>query len=375
MSALSRFLPAVPPAPPLVLVRGDVFFVRRVALLAGEPAGPQVALALEGMAPFPPEQLYFGHVAAPDGGSALVFAMFRRRFAADDTADWDGARLVAPEFLALLGARPGDGAGAVLHVGAERVTALAWEAGQELPAAVMCREGGPETAEAFWVDFSARANLSQSVRRERLDGELSLVQTGDGAVAARVGAAEAGVLAGAWAETADVRDPDFLTARRIEGVRSLWLWRGVLGAVALLVLSATLDIGGLVLGVMAGKRVAQVKSQEEAVHQTETAQTLANRIAELSEKRLMPFEMLLILNPARPDSVVFQRAVTRGLLKLEVEAQAANAEDVGRFSNALKANAGIASAVTRDVRARDGVTSFVLDVEFKSEALKNGGAL
>lgn len=375
MSALSRFLPAVPPAPPLVLARGDVFFVRRVPLVAGEPAGPQVALALEGMAPFPPEQLYFGHVAASDGATALVFAAFRRRFSADDTIEWDGARLVAPEFLPLLKTRPGDGAAALLHVGAGRVTAMAWEAGQELPFAVLCREGDAETADAIRAEFAERAGLEESTLLKRSEGALALSEGGDGSVTARVADADLGVLPVAWAETADVRDPDFLVARRVEGVRSLWVWRGVLGAVALLVLAATLDLGGVVLGMMAGKRMAQVKAQEDAVHQTETAQTLANRIAELSEKRLMPFEMLLILNPARPDSVVFQRAVTRGLLKLEVEAQAANAEDVGRFSNALKSNKGVASATTRDVRAREGVTSFILDVEFKAEALKNGGAL
>lgn len=352
-----------------------MFFVRRVPLVAAEPAGSQVALALEGMAPFPPEQLYFGHVAAADGASALVFAAFRRRFSAEDTLEWDGARLVAPEFLPLLKSRPGDGASAVLHVGAGRVTALAWEAGQELPFAVLCREGGAETAEAVRAEFAERAGLDAETLLKRSEGDLALVEGGDGAVTARVGTKDLGALPAAWAETADVRDADFLMAKRVEGVRSLWLWRGVLGAVALLVLSAALDVGGVVLGMVADKRKAQVKAQEEAVHQTETAQTLANRIAELSEKRLMPFEMLLMLNPDRPDSVVFQRAVTRGLLKLEVEAQAANAEDVGKFSNALKANKGVAAATTRDVRAREGVTSFVLDVEFKAEALKNGGAL
>lgn len=352
-----------------------MFFVRRVPLAAGEPAAPQVALALEGMAPFPPEQLYFGHVASADGATALVFAAFRRRFSADDTMEWDGARLVVPEFLPLLKTRPGDGQAAVLHIGEGRVTALAWEAGQELPFAVLCREGDAETAEAIRAEFAQRAGLDEATLLKRSEGALALAEAGDGAVSARVDAKDHGALPAAWAETADVRDPDFLVARRVEGVRSLWLWRGVLGAVALLVLSASLDVGGLVLGVVAGKRAAQVKAQEDAVHQTETAQTLANRIAELSEKRLMPFEMLLILNPERPDSVVFQRAITRGLLKMEIEAQAANAEDVGRFSNALKVNRGVAAATTRDVRAREGVTSFILDVEFKPEALKNGGAL
>jgi hypothetical protein len=136
-----------------------------------------------------------------------------------------------------------------------------------------------------------------------------------------------------------------------------------------------LDVGAGVLGAVTKRREARIAAQAPDVRQTETAQTLANRIAELSEKRLKPFEMLALINPARPESVVFQRAVTRGLLKIEIEAQAQNAEDVGNYARSLKEQPGVASAAARDIRAREGITSFILDVEFKAEALKNGGAL
>ena len=135
MSALSKYLPSLPPAPPLVLARGDVFFTRRVPLAPGEPVAPQVALALEGMAPFPPEQLYYGHLPAADGQSALVFAAFRRRFDAGEIAVWDTAAMVTPEFVALLVSHPA-GDGVTLHIGAERITAMAWKSGDTLPAAV-----------------------------------------------------------------------------------------------------------------------------------------------------------------------------------------------------------------------------------------------
>ncbi len=116
-------------------------------------------------------------------------------------------------------------------------------------------------------------------------------------------------------------------------------------------------------------------AQKAPVAQIEEAQLLANRIGELSEKRLMPFEMLALINPARPDSIIFQSIVTRGLLGLEVSAQAANASDVGSYANALEALPAIATVATGEVRSRDGVTTFVLSLEFKPEALRNGGAL
>lgn len=373
--SLSRFLPAVPPAPPLLLARGDAFFIRRVELTAGEPAGPQVTLALEGMAPFPPEQLYFGHYAAADGSAALVFAAFRRRFSIEETEGWDGAAFVTPEFGPLLAARPGTGEGVVVHLGEARVTALAWRAGLELPVATVVRPGGEEAVLPLLTEVFERAGLSERAEVRRVEGAVGFQSTHDGALTAIAAGAPLGAWPVAWCETGDVRDPDFLTARRRAEVRDQWLWRGLLGAVALLVLAATVQVGAGVLGFLARRSEAKVAAQAPAVQQTETARELATRIAELSEKRLMPFEMMELINPARPDTVVFQRAVTRGLLKLEVEAQAQNAEDVGNYARALKEQPGVASAAARDVRARDGVTTFILDVEFKAEALRNGGAL
>ncbi len=379
MSALSRFLPAVPSAPPLLLARGDAFFVRRVDLAAGESLGPQVTLALEGMAPFPPEQLYFGHLPAADGSAALVFAAFRRRFSAEETEAWEGAALVTAEFAPLLAARPGAGGsatdGAVVHVGEARVVALAWRAGLELPVATLVRTGGEESVDAVLAELFERAGLPADAGVRRIDGPLALTAAADGSVTARAGETVLGPWPAEWVRSSDVRDTEFLAARRRAEVRDRWLWRGLLGAAALLVLAAVLDVGSGVLGALTKRREAQIAAQAPNVRQTETAQTLANRIAELSEKRLMPFEMMALINPARPESVVFQRAVTRGLLKIEIEAQAQNAEDVGNYARTLKEQPGVASAAARDIRARDGVTSFILDVEFKAEALKNGGAL
>lgn len=379
MPALSRFLPEVPPAPPLLLARGDAFFVRRVELGAGEPVGPQVTLALEGMAPFPPEQLYFGHLSSADGSAALVFAAFRRRFSPEETEAWDGAALVAPEFAPLLAARPGAAGraddGAVLHVGESRVIALAWREGLELPVSVVVREGGEDAIDMVLTELFERAALPADARVVRVEGPLALSAAADGAITATAGDSALGPWPAEWAETADVRDPEFLASRRRSAVRDQWLWRGLLGAVAVLVLAVTLDLGAGVLGALTRRREAKIADQAETVRHTETAQALANRIAELSEKRLMPFEMMALINPSRPDSIVFEQVTTRGLLKLEVRAQAQNAEDVGKYTSALKNEPGIAAAEARDTRSREGAMSFVLDVEFKPEALKNGGAL
>jgi hypothetical protein len=218
-----------------------------------------------------------------------------------------------------------------------------------------------------------RAEFGADVTVQPLTGTLALLPGSNGGFEAKCEGRSLGILPADRMAGADVRDPGFLLERRRAERRDVWLWRGLLGVAALLALAALLDAGAAAFGLYGGKLRAQVAAQTPAVRQTETAQALANRIAELSEKRLMPFEMLALINPARPDSVVFQRVVTRGLAALEVEAQAGNAEDVGGYSNALKALPALASVKTRVDGVRDGVTRFVLNLEFKPEALRNGG--
>ncbi|MCX6938524.1 MAG: hypothetical protein NTU80_11630 [Verrucomicrobia bacterium] len=373
MRALSRFLPSAPPPSPCLLARGEAFFVRRATLVADEPAAAQLLLAVEGMAPFPPEQLYHGHVLSADGRTALVFAGFRRRFTAEETAEWATAAMVTAEFVPLL-AVSGEGDRIVVHASGERISALAWRSGQDLPEAVLVRQGGEDALQAVLQELRARVNFGADVTLQQLTGTLALLPESNGAFEALCEGQSLGSVPAARLVGADVRDPDFLLERRRAEQRDVWLWRGLLGVAALLALSALLDLGAGVFGLYGGKLRAQVVAQTDAVRQTETAQALANRIAELSEKRLMPFEMLAMINPARPDSVVFQRAVTRGLTALEVEAQATNAEDVGSYTNALKALPVLASVKTRVDGVRDGVTRFVLTLDFKPDALRNGGA-
>jgi hypothetical protein len=355
------------------LARGDAFFVRRIVLAEGEPAAGQVSLAIEGLAPFPLEQLYFGHVISADGRAALVFAAFRRRFDAAETEAWADAELVTPEFVPLLAVRPPAGDGVLVHVGDARLTGLAWRAGEDLPLLVVSRAGGEAEFSSFAAEVRERSGLASHVEASRLNGAPTLHAAGEGSHEVFLGDTSCGVLPGVRLGGADIRDPEFLIDRRRAQRRDEWLWRGLLGAAALLALAALIDLGAGAWSWGVGRQQAKAASQKEAVAQTETAQTLANRIAELNEKRLMPFEMLTLVNPSRPDTVIFQTVVTRGLLGLDVEAQATNAEDVGTYSNALKALPALAEVRTRVDGARDGVTRFVLSLDFKADALRGNG--
>ncbi|MFH1497451.1 MAG: hypothetical protein ABII82_06455 [Verrucomicrobiota bacterium] len=372
---LTALLPAPPPPPAIVPVPGDCFFVRRIPLAADTEAGPQIELALEGLSPFAPAQLYWGALVAEDRSAALVYAAYRKRIATDE---WDRAAAVLPDFLALCGPREPETV-AELHRAEGRLTIVIRTGDNPLPAAVLVRaDAAPE---ALVAEAAARAGLDRVPRVREVDGELFARSTDDGRIELGLGEAAPLVIAAEAADLADVRDDDFLEARRRTARRDQWLWRGLQIAAALLVLAAVLDVTAGALRWRTGSLAGRVQAQTPDVQRIETAQTLVSRIAELGERRLMPMEMLAAINPGRPDSIQFQRTVTRGVHGLEIEARTGNAADVGSYENTLRALPEIASVATRDIRARDGQTSFVLSLDFRTDAFKavesgeEGGAL
>src|SRR5271167_4070907 len=106
------FLRSGPPPPRVALVPDAVFFSRSIAVPAGASAAEvvsQVGLAIEGLSPFPLPQLYYGYYRPAGAGRALAFAAYRRRFTADQVAEWAGAEHVMPAFAAILGCEAGAG--------------------------------------------------------------------------------------------------------------------------------------------------------------------------------------------------------------------------------------------------------------------------
>jgi hypothetical protein len=123
-----RILRAGPPPPKVALLPDALFFTRSVPVTKGATAAEAVAqleLALEGISPFPLAQLYYGWFWVPDSEQALAFAAYRRRFTAEQTADWEQAELVMPAFAAVLGADVDPGTTIVLN-SVDGVTGVHW---------------------------------------------------------------------------------------------------------------------------------------------------------------------------------------------------------------------------------------------------------
>lgn len=347
------------PSPPgLVLLPSDRFFIRVVPLAAEAGIAPQIELAVESLAPFPLGQLYYGFLPSATGDRALVFAAYRKRFSAEETAEWGGATAAVPAFLALLGDPPRVPVIQV-QVGTHSITALAWDGTNTLPVAVLARATqGP-------ADAAARAALVAEIRARSGLSAASVEEITGPVIAGRSG----GMAATAFG-LADVRDKEFLAALRTQRKRDSLLWRSFLAGLGGLAALLALEVGGLGGGIWLQSLQATAQQQAPAIQAIETAQTLSTRIEELTRSRLLPFEMLALINRNRPASVQFVRTSTTGLNSMEIEAQTANAADVGQYESVLRAAPGLAGVETRDLRSRDGLTTFIFTVSFKPGSLR-----
>lgn len=359
-----------------VLLPSASFYIRRVPVDPEGEVAAQVELALEAQAPFAAAQLFYGYLRAADGKSALAFATHRRLFSPEA---WDGAAVVLPDLIALLGSAP---SAAKIRVWRrpESVTVVAWDGGGELPAVVLARTASAETVDAVRDDLLAetRRRLGTAADVEDFSGEATLTPQKGGGYEFSLGAGGGGRSIAARyehgaLEAMDVRDKAVLAERRATRQRDLYLWRVLQMALGGLLLAGLIEVALLVGGVLLRQQRESLTQVQPEVQRIQTAQALSTRIEEMSQRRMRPFEMLAVLNGARPPGVLFTRSVTNGQASLEVEALTANADSVGAFETALRALPAIESLEVRDLRLREGTTTFQLVVTFRVDSIAGLG--
>jgi hypothetical protein len=357
----------------VVILPGHRFFVRSVPVAAGTDAAAirqEIELALEGMSPFPLSQLYWGYWTKPNCGRALVYGAYRRRFAAEELADWGDAEWVAPRLGALLAERapapatvwvlPGEGEMTTLYFGDDsgvptvvRSVTVAEEADAATLAQVrndLIKQGGDTRTvvdvESLEIDAGSPGDNELIVRR--------------GNHTTRLGLDEAQML--------DVRDPSELVARRRARVRDTWMWRVWLGALIVILLAGLGEAALFSTDIWHQGRQELVALQTPLVSEIETADRLANRIEELKTKRLRPFEMIAMVDGPRPETIVFLRTAATGLYSLEIEAVTDSPNDINVYISALTDLAGTESVEMLNLDSRGSQSTLRLLVVFGPNA-------
>jgi len=371
MSTLSNLIPGQTALGAAALLPGNRFFVRTVAL-EGEGATGQVALALEALSPFPTEQMLVGHVVSEDGKQALAYAAHRRRFTPEESFAWPDDCQVIPEFLALCGERPA-GAGVLVHRGAERLSALAWDATNPLPVAICVADIADADEASLGTEAAARAGLAADTPITTVTGALhSKLNEGD-LVLEREGGKPFTVTKNGLDE-ADIRDVDFLEARRKKERLNLVLWNLTRAAAAVLILSLVMEVAAAGIQWRAGQLKALNESRQDDVLEIEADQATASRIAEVRTKSPLALEMLAIANEQRPATVEFTRINCKLNNALEIEARTTIPSDISAFERALKEFPEISGVASKDVRARDNYTTFTFTISFKVDTLRKSVA-
>jgi hypothetical protein len=368
-------IPDPTPAEPIVLVPADRFFLQVIPLESGAPAADQVALALEGLSPFPLVQMYHGFVADAAGTRALAFASYRRRFTAEEQAGWPGAAAVIPDIVALLGPVPSQ-ATVVIHASDGRLLGAAWDGRQSLPVAVRAQVplGDEAAAETAMIDELTRVAALQSPKVKRLDGALAAAWSDRSEAVFRSGESETFRLSQAALAAADVRDKSFLEEKQFRRKQDRRWWGAAVAAAAVLAGAMVVDLAAGGYALWNRRDQTDLASHAGEVKRIEAAQTMAIRIEQLAVRQQRPLEWLSAIGTARPRSVQFTRVVGRNDRTLEIEAQTPNANDVGVFESSLRKLPDLDHVEIRDLRAREGLTSFVVALAFKpAPAAATGG--
>ncbi|MEI6861058.1 MAG: hypothetical protein WCL04_02280 [Verrucomicrobiota bacterium] len=286
-----------PPTRLAALLPDGRFFLRIVEVESeGDAASvaEQVALALETLAPFPLAQLYHGHYWQPGSTRALVYAVYRKRFPAEETAAWSEAQIVLPAFTSLLIDPPAAGTTRVL-TSPDAVTVFHWGDDALVPTHALIHPFPPEASESDRT--AARDQLLRSLGTESTveDWDYPVLRrvTDGGDVTFASGGRELLVPAD-LAAALDVRDNEEIAERRSIQRRDILLWRVALGMAALILLCVCAE-GALGFGrskveklkaLIAANKPKQ-SELENIEHNTKDADTVLSR-------HLYPLEMLTL---------------------------------------------------------------------------------
>ncbi|MBL9217453.1 MAG: hypothetical protein JNG82_03125 [Opitutaceae bacterium] len=350
------------------------FFLRLIPLSAGAPVATQAELAIETWSPFAVPQVYWGCAVLPGAKVALVYAAARRRFESSAGQKWEKQDVVVPALLPLAGV--GSDKPLLRILRSERcLGGFAWDGNTTSPVAVYARGYTgvvtEEVREQFAAQLRVRAGLTDA-SVEYLTGTPTAGQEG-GELRLELRDPQGGVIAASvWeadeADNLDVRDRDFLRARRTRLRHGAVVWRWVLAGGMAAGLAALLELGALAFHRIEQTTRARLAEQAPVVERLETARSLTDRVNDLSARRLRFFEMVEVLNDARPRSIQFTRTDTDGRNIIEIEALTKTPGDVSAYETVLRGLPVLEKVEVRDLRTREGVTTLSLRVAFKAGA-------
>ncbi len=375
-------------------VHGQSFFCRRVEIPSDVTEDEQesyLQLQLEGLSPFPLEHLQFGFVVDAARRFAFLYSGYRRSFDNAAIAQWEKQEAVIPEFSIGALAGKGESGSPLLLVSEASISYFEFDDQSELPCyfesfSRTCDEEGQYASASDDIEI-AKASLGEKGNQNgiRIWNTTTSISIEKNTLLLRASEAGQDILTEVDRDTLwlmDLREPDSIDRAKQEEQRNGLVWKVVLGMAALF---ALLFMGELIwvaeksyLSLRTGWNTEQAPMVDRVISQ----QTTINELLSFEDSDLIPFDMLVAVQPFLTDAVWFTKVETNGPNSLKVYANATSNGQANQFKARLERFVKIENVELRDIQGRTGGTTFTAILDFKpgafsenlanKEASKNG---
>lgn len=348
---------------PVLILPGHLFFVDRIALptaLERSEVDEFAELSLEGLAPFPIEQLYWGFLYDETAGSILLYAAFKERIKANGYEDLENYLWVQPDFATLHGARF-SGETRLLLKTDEGSSEVLFSADQRLPQQIISR--APEAGDSGVLPSHPVELAAIKVSEKGFPTfHFQAVDSGNDSISGdleKLSPAEDEL----W--RADVRDALFKKNERNARKLTAWIIRATSYAALFVVFLVVLE-GVLLLGdVWLERQEARVAAQAPEVRRIEDKQSLMNKLDQVAQNELRPIAILEALNESRPESIYFSRADIEEQNRIIIDGIANTIKELNAYAKALSASGKFELVDDPDTNFRGGKTTFRLALDYR----------
>jgi len=350
----------------VLVLPGHVFFIDRVELpeaLESSEIDDFAELSLEGVAPFPIEQLSWGFLHDLTASAIILYATPKERLRALGYSDLSTYKWVLPDFATLAGAHFPE-ARTVLLKGPDAVSSLHFPKGMGLPLQI---ESHPIENELSGNNPAGFALRLQTVEVNERELPAFRFEPLDEADEASPGHWQTIIPAESELWRADVRDAAFKQAERNKRHLSLIASRMTvyagLVAILLVLLEGLLFAGNLWLGT----HQAKAASQAPEVARIEEKQSLTIKLEQVAQNQLRPIDILESLNQERPKGIHFTGTVAEGQNRVTVDGVAKSVNEFNAYKNQL-VNSGLFELVEEKSSTRGGTTTFEVTLDYAHSA-------
>ena len=342
----------------VLLLPGCLFFIETIEILDELDAtdvSDFAELSLESIAPFPIEQLNWGYLYHEGTPTLLIYAAQRERLKKQGYSELTNYTWVLPDFATLSGVQFNEDTLVALK-GDNSVSLLYFEKNAAIPKSAWVDTIEDVSAEDVIQTLeSSIRNIPKTVPTLQLDrpavtsvNEKSLPTFAHTAANPSTDRRYDGI----WqtitpTETqlwqSDVRSADFKTAERSKRRTSALILR-TLSWAALFAL-VLLSVEGILLVSQSWlqKKLAHIKSQQDAVSKVEEKQTLVNRLEQVAQNELRPIEILEAANDIRLKmklGIEYDSVIVEGENHITIEGKADSVNAYNSYTQGLR-NSGL----------------------------------